>query len=83
MVQMRRMTWRAISAKPWVARRVTGCHLTQETRVQQALDDVAGNKYARPCSSQQFFPTCRGAKLESNSSYFSFKRRNQALLKGV
>jgi hypothetical protein len=23
------------------------------------------------------------AKLESNSSYFSFKRRNQALLKGV
>ena len=34
---MRWMTWRATS------RQVIGCTLTQETRVQSALDDVASD----------------------------------------
>jgi len=45
--KMRRMTWREIPR--WfatdVARHVLVCHLTHETWVQYALDDVAGNIY--------------------------------------
>ena len=33
-----------------MARRVTGCQLTQETRVQSALDNVAGPRFSKFCS---------------------------------
>jgi len=50
---MRYMTWRAMGLAD-IARhvirchlaqemRAVGCHLTEEARVQNALDDVAGN----------------------------------------
>jgi len=41
---MRWMTWQAMGLAD-VADRVIGRRLTQETRVQHALDDVAGNIY--------------------------------------
>jgi len=39
---MRWMTWRAMGLVD-IVRNVVGCHLTQERRVPNALDDVAGN----------------------------------------
>ena len=39
---MRWMTWRAMGQAD-TARHVVGCRSTQDTRVQHALDDVAGN----------------------------------------
>jgi len=36
------MTWRAVGLTD-VARRVIGCHLAREMRVQSALDDVASD----------------------------------------
>jgi len=38
-------TTRADSVKglPDIARHVIGCHLTEDTRAENALDDVAGN----------------------------------------
>jgi len=41
---MFRMMWRAMGLAE-MARRVTGCYLTQGTRVKNALDDVASNIY--------------------------------------
>jgi hypothetical protein len=37
------MTWRVISGLADIAPNVRGCHLLQETRVCDELDDVAGN----------------------------------------
>ena len=45
---MRWMTWRTMGVVN-IARHVIGCHLTQETWIKSALDDVAGNiRQARP-----------------------------------
>ena len=41
------MSWRAVSLVN-IARVVTGCHLPQETRVYNALDEVASNICLRP-----------------------------------
>jgi hypothetical protein len=63
-IKVRCMTWRAIGLAH-IARHVIGCRLTQETRAQRALDDVASNRPRIYCSPRHRVPFTQETRVQS------------------